>query len=183
ASPIGSPTTRVLADNLSEAAIIEGVRRGRTMVQLRGPDDPVLEVTLRNAAGAESEIGDTLFGISRVRLAIRVTGGDGMIAQVFRDGAPLEPDMPIVGNDFSTVFEEEPGAGAFRYRVEILSAGGQPVVITSHFYVQALDRGTGGCGCGAGGELSGGVVPLAIVVAPWLRRRRVRARRTARQSH
>ena len=39
-SPIGSPTTLVLADNLSEAAIVDAVRHGRTIVQLRGPDDP-----------------------------------------------------------------------------------------------------------------------------------------------
>src|SRR5262249_2103403 len=37
-SPIGSPTTLVLADELSEAAILDAVRHGRTIVQLRGPD-------------------------------------------------------------------------------------------------------------------------------------------------
>lgn len=174
ASAIGSPTTRVLADNLSEAAIVEAVRRGRTMVLLRGPDDPVLDVTLRNADGAESEIGADVSGISRARLAIRVMGGDGMIAQVFRDGAPLAPDVRIVGEDFSTVFEDDPGAGDFRYRVEILNAGGLPVVITSHFYVHAVDRAAGGCASDAGGGLAGGVAAVAMVLAPWWRRRRAR---------
>jgi MYXO-CTERM domain-containing protein len=182
ASPIGSPTTLVLADNLSEAAIIDAVRRGRTMVQLRGPDDPALDVTMRNGAGGESDIGADVVGISRVRIAIHVAGGDGMIAQVFRDGVPLEPDLPIVGNAFSAVFEEDPGAGAFRYRAEILTSGGQPVVITSHFYVDAIDRGSGGCACGAGGDVSGGVVPAVMVLAPWARRRRARPRRPASNS-
>jgi MYXO-CTERM domain-containing protein len=172
ASPIGSPTTLVLADNLSEAAIIEGVRRGRTMVQLRGPDDPLLEVTLRTADGGAAEIGDDVIGISRVRFDLRVTGGDGTIAQLFRDGQPLETELRVVGNDFAGVLEDEPGAGEFRYRVHILNAGGQPLVITSHFYVQALDRAAGGCGCGAGGEIAGGIVPLLIILAPCVRRRR-----------
>jgi len=181
ASAIGSPTTRVLADNLSEAAVVEAVRRGRTMVQLRGPDDPVLDVTLRNAAGGESEIGDDVSDISRARFAIHVVGGDGMIAQLVRNGAPLAPDVRIVGDDFSTVVEDDPGAGDVRYRVQLLNAGGQPVVITSHFYVHAVARPADG-GCGAGGELAGGAAPLVIALAPWWRRRRARAGR-AEQSH
>ena len=32
-----------LADNLSEAAIIDAIRHGRTMVQLRGPADPIVD--------------------------------------------------------------------------------------------------------------------------------------------
>jgi hypothetical protein len=175
ASPIGSPTTLVLADNLSEAAIVEAVRRGRTIVQLRGPADPMLEVTLRTAAGGDAEIGDDVIGISRARFAVRVTGGNGTIAQLFRDGQPLEPELRIVGDDFSGVLEDEPGAGDFRYRVQILNAGGQPIVITSHFYVQALDRAAGGCACEAGGGIAGGIVPLLMMLAPCLRRRRSRA--------
>src|SRR5258706_8532831 len=37
-SSIGSPTTLVLADNLSEQAIVDAIRHGRPIVQLPGPD-------------------------------------------------------------------------------------------------------------------------------------------------
>src|SRR6185312_16742941 len=50
-SPIGEPTTLVLADNLSEAAIIDALKHGRTMVNLRGPDDPLVEFTARGPKG------------------------------------------------------------------------------------------------------------------------------------
>jgi hypothetical protein len=173
-SPIGSPTTRVLADNLSEAAIIEAVRRGRTIVQLRGPDDPLLDVTLRNAAGGSAEIGDDVFGISRARLAIHVAGGDGMFAQVLRNGALVEPEVPVVGDDFTTTVEDAPGAGDFRYRVQLVNGGGQLIVITSHFYVHALEGGGGGCGCDAQTGVAGGVVPVLLMLVPALVRRRRR---------
>jgi hypothetical protein len=39
-SPIGSPTTMVFASELSAAAIIEGIKNGRTVVKLQGPSDP-----------------------------------------------------------------------------------------------------------------------------------------------
>jgi hypothetical protein len=173
-SPIGSPTTRVLADNLSEAAIIEAVRRGRTIVQLRGPDDPLLDVALRNAAGGAAEIGDDVFGISRARLAIHVAGGDGTFAQVWRNGALVEPEVAVVGDDFSTTVEDAPGAGDFRYRVQLVNSGGQPIVITSHFYVHALED-AGGCGCDARTGMAGGVVPVLLMLVPALVRRRRRA--------
>jgi hypothetical protein len=164
----------VLADNLSEAAIIEAVRRGRTIVQLRGPDDPLLDVTLRSSAGGSAEIGDDVFGVSRARLAIHVTGGDGMFAQVWRNGAMVEPEVPVVGDDFSTTIEDVPGAGDFRYRVQLVNGSGQLIVITSHFYVHALEGGSGGCGCDAHTGVAGGVVPVLLMLVPARVRRRRR---------
>jgi hypothetical protein len=167
-SPIGSPTTLVLADNLGEAAIIDAVRRGRTIVQLRGPDDPLVDVTLETPSGTVG-IGDDADGVDRVRLTIRVTGGDGMFAQVWRNGALRQPELAITGGDVTVSFDDTPGAGDFRYRVELVDDANRRVVITSHLYVRAIDGG-GGCGCGAGTDLAGGALPLVALVV--LRRRR-----------
>ena len=158
-SPLGSPTTRVLADELSEAAIIDAVRHGRTLVQLRGADDPVVDVTLATAAGGAAELGDDVAGIAHARLTIHVTGGAGTFAQVWRDGAKLEPQLAIGSDDATVAFDDAPGAGDFRYRVELVSAGNQRLVITSHFYVHAIAAADGGCGCRAPGDLAGGLVP------------------------
>jgi hypothetical protein len=181
-SPIGSPTTRVLADNLSEVAIIEAVRHGRTVVQLRGPDDPGVDVTLETATGAAAELGDDVDGIAHAKLTIHVTGGDGTFAQVWRDGEKLEPQLAIAGDDATVRFDDAPGAGAFRYRVELINAGNQRIVITSHFYVHAI-AAADGCGCNARGGLGAGLVPGVMVVVvhlAWPRRRR--ARRAAQTS-
>ena len=57
-SPIGSPTTLVHARELSVEALLEGIRQGRTVVKLRGPEEPMVELTssrgAREAASAES---------------------------------------------------------------------------------------------------------------------------------
>jgi hypothetical protein len=182
ASEVGSPTTRVLADELSEAAIIDAIRHGRTIVQLRGPDDPVVDVAMQTATGGMAEIGDQVDGIDRVRLAVHVVGGDGMLAQVWRNGVKLEPQQPVAGGDVTLAFEDVPGAGAFRYRVELIDDTNHRIVVTSHFYVTALaeppradDAGPadgGGCGCGAtGGGLASGALPLLALLR--IRRRRV----------
>jgi hypothetical protein len=52
-SPIGDPTTLVLADELSVQAIIDGVKKGRTVVKLVGPDSPMI-VLPRRGAGVTS---------------------------------------------------------------------------------------------------------------------------------
>jgi hypothetical protein len=180
-SPVGSPTTLVLADNLSEAAIVDAVRHGRTIVQLRGPDDPRLDVTLATRAGAAAEIGDDVDGIAHVALAVHVQGGDGTFAQVWRDGVMLDPQRAITGDDATVTFDDVPGAGDFRYRVELVDGGGSRIVVTSHFYVHAVTGGAG-CGCGATGDLApdlasgiaSGLVPVLVLLVPWRRRRRAR---------
>ncbi|MBA3501367.1 MAG: CehA/McbA family metallohydrolase, partial [Deltaproteobacteria bacterium] len=74
-TPLGSPTTLVLADELSEAAIMKGIREGRTIVQMKGPDDPFVEIKIGTA-----EIGDsTMAGTANV--AAHVTGGTGHFLQ------------------------------------------------------------------------------------------------------
>jgi hypothetical protein len=171
ASAIGSPTTRVLAENLSEAAIVEAIRKGRTIVQLRGPDDPQVDVTMRTAGGGEAEVGDDVEGIDRVRLAVHVVGGDGMIAQVWRDGEKLDGQQPVVGGDVTLAFEDVPGAGEFRYRVELIDDANHRIVVTSHFYVRAVDKASDG-GCGVGGGLATGMAPIVALLVGLRRRRR-----------
>ena len=160
----------MLADNLGEAAIIAGIKAGRTMVKLSGPDDPDLEAVLE-AKGALAEIGDTVEGITQVRIAATVNRGDGAFLQLWRDGEKLS-STAITGDAFSTVLTDTPGAGRFRYRVEIENDIGQRVVVTSHWYVDAIAED--GCGCHAARPANG--IPLAVVALALRRRRRVTPR-------
>lgn len=170
-APIGSPTTRVLADHLSEAAILDAVRHGRTMVALRGPDDPVLDLAMRTKTGGAAQIGDDVDGIGRVQLTVHVTGGAGMFAELWRNGALVDAPRPIPSGDTTVEFDDVPGAGDFRYRVELVDDTGRRVVVTSHFYVHAV-AAPEGCGCGAGGDL--GTAPVLALALAWVHRRRRR---------
>ncbi|MBA3391510.1 MAG: CehA/McbA family metallohydrolase [Deltaproteobacteria bacterium] len=163
-SPIGSPTTLVLADNLSEAAIMEGIRKGRTIVQLRGPDDPLVDMRIGDA-----EIGDEITA-DTARVAVSVTGGSGMFVQLWKNGEKLE-QRPITSDDFKTTFDDDTeGGGRHRYRVELINDANNRIVVTSHIYVNAPPL-TGFVGCCDGGA-GAGVLLAAPVLGLLLRRRR-----------
>lgn len=167
-SPIGSPTTLVLAENLSESAIVEAVRAGRTIVQLRGSDDPFVELAIGNA-----KIGDDVEGLSTVTADVHVVGGDGTIAQLWRDGVKLE-QKPVTGADTHVTFTDKPGAQLRRYRVELINDLNQRIVVTNHIYVDGV--ADDGCGC----RSSSGGGGLFVALAALLARRRGRYKRPRR---
>ncbi|MBL9102591.1 MAG: PHP domain-containing protein [Myxococcales bacterium] len=165
-SPIGDPTTMVYAESLSVAAIINGIRAGRTMVKLQGPDDPMVELT----ADAAIE-GDTISADS-VTFTATVTGApEGSAVRFVRNGVPLGM-TPIEGDPFAaTVEANAPGEGEDRWRAEVIVGSG-PRTITSHLWLRegpveeptsgsaptssgAEEEGTSGTS-GASGASSGG---------------------------
>jgi hypothetical protein len=164
ASPIGSPTTLVLADNLSEAAIVEAIRRGRTMVQLRGPDDPFIELTIDGA-----QLGDEVT-VSGVDARVHVVGGDGYFVQLYRDGKKLAQQQ-VSGADTTVTLRDEPADSTYRYRVELSNDFSQRVVVTSHIYVTVAGEG---CGCRSSGAR--GWPSVVLIAFAVLRARRRRAR-------
>ncbi|MBA3539631.1 MAG: PHP domain-containing protein [Deltaproteobacteria bacterium] len=168
ASPIGSPTTLVLADALSEAAIIAAIAQGRTMVKLHAPDDPDLEVTMRRADGTSAEIGDGVDGVAQVQLAVHITRGATTFVQLWRDGEQLQ-SVEVTSDEFTTTLTDAPGAMARRYRVEIINNGGNRLVVTSHFYVAGI-AGDDGCGCRSSTPTAG--FASLLVLGLVLRRRR-----------
>ncbi len=166
-TPLGSPTTLVLADDLSEAAILDGIRKGRTIVQLRGPDDPFVEVTITKQDGTAAEIGDDVDRIDRVVMPVRITAGAGTFLQLWRDGSKLA-QVEITSDDFQHTFEDEPGAADRRYRIELITDLNQRLVVTSHFYVHGI-AARDGCGCQSTGGPAGFALPLVLM---WVARRR-----------
>jgi hypothetical protein len=168
-TPLGSPTTLVLADELSEAAIMRGIEEGRTIVQLRGPDDPFVEMTINDDnEGKDAEIGDTI-SAATVDVAAHVTGGSGNFLQLWRDGERLE-QVEITSDDFRHTFSDDVGEGKHRrYRLELINDANNRIVVTSHIYVDGLAGSGGGC-CDGGG--AGSALASLPVLALLLRRRR-----------
>ena len=174
-SPIGSPCTLVLADELSEAAIMDAVKHQHTMANLRGPDDPPLDVTMKTADGGTANIGDDVPGLAHVEMTMHVQQASGMFLQVWRDGKNVE-QTAVTSDDFTHVYRDTPGEADHRYRVQLIDSGNLPVVITSHFYVHGvLAPG----GCSAGGSSGGAALLLlgTVVIGSSKRRRRRAARR------
>jgi MYXO-CTERM domain-containing protein len=176
-SPISEPTTMVYARELSVAALLEGVRAGRTVVKLQGPDDPMVELS-----SGVSPAGDTVLS-ERTRLTARVTGGAGHEVRFVHNGVML-PLTKVTSDPF--LLERDavaPEQGEDRYRVEVWVEG-RPRTVTSHLWVArtADARGVPGpvpqveqeSGCGCRSAPGGWAAALGLAVAALWARRRVR---------
>jgi hypothetical protein len=179
-SPIGNPTTLVWAAELSEAAIVEGIRAGRTVVKLRGPDDPMVDLTAETADGGVARLGDTVTDVGRARLTAHVTGGAGANLQVWRDGEEID-SVAIDSDDWTRTLEYPVSGEPERYRIEIETGAGRTTV-TSHLWIDgdpSLAPEGGGC-CDSGGSGGPGAILVAALVlgcAAWRPRLRPRRRR------
>jgi hypothetical protein len=164
---IGSPTTLVLADDLSEAAIIDAIKHRHTLVQLRGPDDPLVDATVDTKDGGKAEIGDEIDGVDHVHLDVHVTGGVGIFVQLWRDGAKLA-QLPVDSDDFHHGFDDATTGKEQRYRIELINDAGNRLVMTSNFYVHGVAASGG---CQAGGDAGGLALGLALLATARRRRR------------
>lgn len=158
-SPIGSPTTLVRANELSVAGIMEGLRKGATVVKLEGPSDPMceLEATAKKGGGeALGFPGDTL-GVRSAVLRVKVSGrtpGDSHELRLLKNGVPTGEPVEVTSDPF--VFETivpAPAQGEDRWRAEVLFEGA-PLTVTSHLWlkldpngVQAEEATTDDGGC------------------------------------
>jgi MYXO-CTERM domain-containing protein len=165
-SPIASPTTLVFAHELSREGILEGIRSSRTVVKLRGPDGPMVELT-----ESPARMGDTIHSSKAVLQAI-ITGAEGMAVHWMKDGF-REGEGQIVNADpflFERVINA-PESGEERWRVEVWE-GEAPRTITSNVWITAPVQT--GCQCdgsrGGGAELA--LLALLALLTSALRRRR-----------
>lgn len=165
AARIGQPTTLVYADELSEAAILDGIRAGHTIVMMRGPDDPMLELTA-DAGDAHAMIGDTIAG-HQVTLTAQVTGGRGLSLVLYRNGEATDT-VPLDSDDATQTWNLPTSADGDRYHAE-LQQNYLPVTVTSHIFVTFAPADGGGC-CNSGADAGWLVVAVAVAFA--LRRRR-----------
>ncbi|MEX1364036.1 MAG: CehA/McbA family metallohydrolase [Nannocystaceae bacterium] len=153
-SPIGDATTLVYAQRLDVPSILEGVRSGRTVVKLQGPDDPTLMF-----AALEEIDGDTIRA-TEVTLTAQVLGGMGQAIRLVHNGV-AQPEQAIDADPFEAQWSVlAPEAGQDRYRVEVL-VDGERRVVASHLWVEAGIGGDDGLdssgdeGIGSDGDATG----------------------------
>jgi hypothetical protein len=172
-SPMGSPTTLLYATELSVTALTRALREGRSVVKLRGPDDPFVSLTPLDAL---PRVQDTLVG-SQVRVLATVTGGKGHRLAWIENGVTVaERAIDAEGFTDERVLEA-PAGRSVRLRAEV-RVEGAPRTVTSHLWLapdsppgppvvveKAAPRGCPGCSTG------GGVALLALVALSRRRRR------------
>jgi hypothetical protein len=147
----GSPTTAVYARDRSAAAVIEGIRAGRTMV-LRAPDAPRLELTAdRDGDGVfESMIGDSIPRAGApLTFKVRVRDCERGMIDLVRDGRIIQR-WAVTAPDFEVTYSDAP-SGRSWYRVDCW----EPLDMSVP-YAQELKRltlGTAGSSLGVGASI------------------------------
>jgi hypothetical protein len=128
AARIGTPTTMVYASELSARGIIEGVRRGLTVVRRGGVLGPMIELAMdppRTSDELEAESG------ADYTLPVRVTGASGFELRLIKNGFLDDDGTRTLESDDETLTFTITAVAGDRYRAEVWSDG-VPQSITSH---------------------------------------------------
>jgi len=170
-SPIGSPTTLLYSTELSVAGLTRALREGRSVVKLRGPEDPFVSISSLTTL---PRVGDTLVGSSSTVQAL-VTGGGGTTLVWVENGVPVQ-EVVVTSDPFTNERTlTAPEGRSTRLRAE-LRVGASPRTVTSHLWL-AADSPPGppvtvarpeAKGCQGCSEVDGsllGVLALAFFVA------------------
>jgi hypothetical protein len=136
-SAVGLPTTVVHASELSQAAILEAIRRGHVFVDVWGTRDRLLEVEASSRAGV-AEMGDELHAGAgeRVGFAVHLSGvPEGSSLSLAGDGAKLARPVRPDGQDRRR-FDLIADGAAHWLRVDVRDAQGRLILIGNPIYLR-----------------------------------------------
>ncbi len=135
---IGWPTTVIEADELSVPAILNGIRRGRTFVDLTASHDKVVDFEAESG-GAHARMGETLQAAAdaEVRLRIHTDACAGSVVHVLLDGEEVAAASPmtIESANSSMAAKLTVSAGRHWLRTEVRDAKGGLQLMSSPVYI------------------------------------------------
>ncbi|MDQ3421347.1 MAG: CehA/McbA family metallohydrolase [Acidobacteriota bacterium] len=133
-SAVGTPTTVIQADSLSEAALLRGIRAGRVYIKVRGPEGPDVEFTAPGVSAAMGDVVKLPSAQEPVLFHLQVKGASGQHIDVIRNGAMVEQAVPkpIAAVDATIEFRVDVKRGDW-VRVNLRDASGT-TVITNPIY-------------------------------------------------
>ena len=98
---VGRPTTVVWARELSEAALLEGLRSGRAYIRTRGADGPAVDLSASLGATQAAMGGTLAVGASGVvELRVETSGAAGETAELVKNGI-VAATVPLAGSPAS----------------------------------------------------------------------------------
>jgi hypothetical protein len=131
---IGWPTTGVEADELSVGAILDGIRTGRTFVDLTASRDKMLDFTA-DAGGASAKMGGTLDAEAGTKISVHIhtIAAKGSTIHLLMDGEDSNPPLPVDGGDPTAIVSVT--AGRHWLRLEVRDASGAKELMSSPLYL------------------------------------------------
>jgi len=137
-SAVGWPTTVVEANELSVPAILNGIRNGRTFIDLTASRDKALDFEAKSG-GSVAKMGETLrvSGGSVLNIAIQVTGAQGSTAHLLLDGeeSSATSALPVQSANAEVTATLAAPAGRHWLRVEIRDNSSKNELISSSIYI------------------------------------------------
>ncbi|TCM04767.1 CehA/McbA family metallohydrolase [Sphingomonas sp. PP-CC-3G-468] len=139
-SPVGTPATVVYATDLSQAAILAGVRSGRVFIDLEGAHPGrVLDLMASTSPQAVAVMGGTLRRRrgQAIRGTVRVAGADGDVVDLIVDGRRriLDHNGIVEGTDARVRFVIPAGDKIRWLRADVRMSNGRRIVIGNPIYV------------------------------------------------
>lgn len=127
-SAVGTPTTVIQAEALTEAALLAGIRAGRVYIKTRGPLGPDLRVRLPQHGATMGDV-VRVPGAARVAVQVRVMGAAGQRVELIRKGVVVDvPGVgPLASNDEMLEFAVDVSPGDW-VRVNVRDAAGITVM-------------------------------------------------------
>jgi hypothetical protein len=140
-SPVGTPATVVFSTNLSQPAILAGIRSGRVFIDLEGASPArLLDMWASTKAGVTAVMGETLhrFGGKMVVDAhVRVAGASGCTASLIVGGSRLPAASRTITKADEILDLHVPLAAATRwFRVDVRDSAGRRVMIGNPIFVR-----------------------------------------------
>lgn len=140
---MGIPTTLVFASELSETAILAGLKAGHVYIRTRGPNGPHVELTAEDRQGRRFLMGDEVSVRQpgeTIALTVWVKDGAGQKIEIVKNGETEGAAVPVTSNDFRTTVRISAYDRAW-YRVTLRDDRGI-TVITNPIYIR-ISRTTG----------------------------------------
>ena len=169
-SPIGTPTTVVYADELSESGVLAALTAGHAYIKAESPDGPDLLLTA-SCGGDLVMMGDEVSGPT-CDLTAEAAGAAGLTMLVIEDGDVLE-DEYLTEDEATHSVEIVPGDHTV-VRLE-LRDGERLVALTNPIYLSWAEEGVeeppeedqpeDGCACSAERQPAAN---LAVALALWM---------------
>lgn len=138
-SPVGRPTTVVYARDLSQAAILDGVRSGRVFIDLGGQPGRFVDLAA-TVGGASTYMGGTLpvTGNEDVQLTITVSGLPGGLIELITGGpTSAAPETLPVHADREVIIHSLGRHPQYSWiRINARDADGRVILISNPIYFQ-----------------------------------------------
>jgi predicted metal-dependent phosphoesterase TrpH len=134
-SAVGTPTTVIYANALTEAALLDAIRRGHVYVKTRGPEGPDVRLTAPALNAAMGDVVQLGTATATVELRLALTNAAGQHVDVIRNGKIVDgaATAPLTTNDETLTLRVDVRRGDW-VRVNIRDAAGVTVIANPIYF-------------------------------------------------